>query len=253
MADKKDDLNDLKELKDVLKDIASQLTSASAASKSLIDKLAKQEKVAQDFGSALEDVLMTSGEIGQKFSSISSLQDAMKKDAKLLAKVEEQIFKNMKSQFGAMEDRIKIEFERRKQTVKKEDDLRKLDDARKEALKEIEEMEVETLAHVMKSLEMKKRELEVSNKITLSLRNIKDIMDDLGAAIRDPSIAANNMLKALGGIPKRLLEANQAGKSFSDVIVGLGKQGMQGLKAGISLLFNPVTRTYYCSVSPLQP
>lgn len=78
---------------------------------------------------------------------------------------------------------------------------------------------------------MTERQLESNKKVTLEMRNIKDIVDDLGNQIRNPSVAANKMLTTMGGWAPALLKANQEGKSFGQIMKGLGEALAGGAKA----------------------
>jgi hypothetical protein len=84
------------------------------------------------------------------------------------------------------------------------------------------------------------RQLEINSKVTLSMRNTKDIVDDLANQIRNPSVTANKMLTSMGGWAPALLKANQEGKSFSQIMSGFG-QKVSALGDSLALLWSPTS------------
>lgn len=106
------------------------------------------------------------------------------------------------------------------------------------ALQKIEDIGILINNDLAKNLMLTERQLEINRKVTLEMRNTKDIVDDLGTQIRNPSVAAGKMLTSMGGWAPALLKANQEGKSFGQIMKGIS-EAITGHGKAAGLLFGP--------------
>lgn len=106
------------------------------------------------------------------------------------------------------------------------------------AEKKIHQIEFLINKDISESLRLTEKQLEANRKVELTMSNMKELVDKLTVQIRQPSVAANKVLSAMGGWAPALLKANQEGKSFVDIVAAMGVKLQETGKSALKL-FGP--------------
>lgn len=199
-----------------------------ASSKTLVDNLVSNTRKTLDFSSALQHVLLTSTNLGKEFRTIDDIQEKMENSARFYKKIEAEIANIVST--GIMEVKQK--------TLKELDAANASQEHREAALEKVAELEREINNDVMQNLALTKKRLEQNHKIELSMQNVKDIVDKLQIQLRKPEVAANNVLKKMGGWAPALLKANQEGKSLVEMTKDLGVKLIDAGKARTKIIWS---------------
>jgi len=201
----------------------------NTSSKTLTDHIAKGTKQTLDFEKVLTDVLFNSEELGKNFKSTNDLQKKMQTDSGYFLKMQKEIWKTVEKGLKEAEGAAKKKLDEEENSIKKEldhhDKLEKFYKDRQEAEAQLGKVREDITNDFERNLNLTARQLKINNKVVLSMGNVKDIVDDLGQKIRDPSIAANSILTSMGGWAPALLKAHQEGGIFSKVFSKVGKIG----------------------------
>lgn len=123
--------------------------------------------------------------------------------------------------------------------TKRLNDVNASADDRKMAEQEIQDIQIAINNDLTKNLILTERQLVANNKIVLSMKNVRDIVDDLGNQIRNPAVAANKFLGIIGGWAPALLKSKEEGKSFFGILKGMGEASVKGLGKAFSFIFSP--------------
>lgn len=199
-----------------------------ASSKTLVDNLVTNTRKTLDFSSALQHVLLTSKNLGKEFRTIDDIQEKMQNSAKFYKKIEAEISDIVATSISELHQK----------TLKELDKANASELEREAALEKVAELEREINNDVMQNLVLTKKRLEQNHKIELSMQNVKDIVDKLQIQLRKPEVAANNVLKKMGGWAPALLKANQEGKTLVDMTKDLGVKLMDAGKARIKTFWS---------------
>lgn len=210
-----------------------------ASSKTLVDNLVSNTKKTLDFSSALQHVLLTSKNLGKEFRTIDDIQEKMENSSRFYKKIESEISNIVST--GIMEMKQK--------TLKELDAANASQEERAAALAKVEDLERQINNDVMENLVLTKKRLDQNHKVELSMQNVKDIVDKLAVQIRKPDVAANNVLKKMGGWAPALLKANQEGKSLVDMTKDLGVKLFDAGKARIKIIWSCWFIDWWCSSS----
>lgn len=229
-----------KALNAVIKDIALLFGNINTSSKSLTDHIAKSAKQGLDFEKVLTDVLFNSENLGKKFKSTNDIQKKMQTDSKYFLKMQKEIWKTVEVGLKEAEAAAKKKLDDEEESIKKEldhhDKLEKFQKQRQQAEEQLSKVRKDITNDFERNLNLTARQLELNKKVTLSMRNVSDIVDDMGQKIRNPSLQAESLLTNIGGWAPALLKANQEGKSFTEIIGGLASKGRAGI-ASFGALF----------------
>ncbi len=198
-----------------------------ASSKTLVDNLVSNTRKTLDFSSALQHVLLTSKNLGKEFRTIDDIQEKMENSARFYKKIESEISGIVSTGISELKQR----------TLKELDAANATQEQREAALEKVAELEREINNDVMQNLVLTKKRLDQNHKIELSMQNVKDIVDKLQIQIRKPEVAANNLLKKMGGWAPAMLKANQEGKTLVDMTKDLGIKLIDAGKARIKIIW----------------
>ena len=184
------------------------------------------------FKNVLKEVLLQSDKIGSAFTSTKDLQNAMVKDSKLFKEVQEKILDIGDKSFKRLEEEIK----ERSALIKDEKERKEFLKKEEEKILELQQRSTNNLQDNLNNLVSQDKSLK---KIKTSFNNIKDLVDELGSKLRDPSIAVEGLLTDLGKIPMYLQKAQKEGKSFGVIMKDVGKLMAGGIADAAALLFTP--------------
>lgn len=159
------------------------------------------------FSNQLKRILLTSSDLGEEIQNVDDIQNKMIKDAKFFEKIQKQIVEMTNLQFEGLRAQAQQEYKGAENKEKLEQALSRIADMERVVTNDLTEQFVL----------MQKQATERKNSL-VSLRNAKEVIDELGAQIRDPQIFANKFLKDVGQWPLKLLEAAKAGKGFKNII-----------------------------------
>jgi hypothetical protein len=189
-------------------------------------------KNALGFRKILQQVLLQSEELGAHFTSTKDLQRGMIKNQEIFHKVQEKIFEIGSKQFEELEQEIK----KRAELISDEKDREKFLEVAQEKILKLQEESTNNLQDNLNNLITQDKSLK---KIKHSFQNVKDLVDEIGNQLRDPSLLADRTLTNLGKLPLLLMKARKEGKGLFDTIKDLGYFMAKGMKSAIGLLFSP--------------
>ena len=184
--------------------------------------LTKSAKQTLDFEKILNNILHDSEELGSKFTSVSDMQEKMQTDATYFLKIQKEIRKTQSEAF----EELKAAAKERQDAEK---DLEKRNKMEIEDAEELEKLRVKITNDLDRNLVLIARQAALNKKVEISMKNISQSVDEVGAAIRDPSKLAASMLTSMGGWAPALLKASKDGKGLGGAI----KDVASGAKAAV--------------------
>ncbi len=176
--------------------------------------------------------MLQSDEIGSKFATTKALQEAMTKDSVLFQKVQEEILKVGDKTFETLKEEIK----ERADLITDAQEREEFELKHAEKLLKLQE---ETTNNLQDNLSNLIENEKSTKKIKDNFKNVKDLVDDLGNKLRNPSQAAEGMLSSLGKIPMYLQKAQKEGKSFGTIVKDVGLLISGKFAKAAALLFTP--------------
>lgn len=170
-------------------------------------------KSAVGFKKLLSEVLKESEHLGSQFKNVKDLQKAMGKDAKLYKEVQEKIYKMGDKAFDKLQKEIKEKAELVKMT-KGDKERIKFEVAQQEKLEKLQEESGNIIEEKLNNLVAQEKTVK---KIKQHYSNMKDVIDDLAAQIRQPSLLAENFVAKLGQIPIYLKKSYKEGEGLKTI------------------------------------
>jgi hypothetical protein len=184
------------------------------------------------FKKILQEVLLQSEKLGSHFTSTKDLQREMIKNQKIFQEVQEKIFEIGGEQFKKLEEEI----EERSHLIKDEAERQAFLEKNKERILKLQQDATNDLQANLNNLITQDKSLK---KIKNSFQNIKNLVDEIGNQLRDPTIFAEKALTNLGKLPILLAKARKEGKTLLEIFKDVGFFLVKKMKDAISLIFSP--------------
>lgn len=224
-----DDIHDrIKELKKDMSDMASFFGKAMSDAERASNKIADTAKKSINITNLLQATINSSKDLRNNFDSVSDLQDAIAKDAKLFKTVQAQINNQLSESFQQMDNELQAQLA-----------LIDNDEERNKLLEKNQMIQMQISNDVAAQVAIVEKQVKQNNKNLLALENMKNVVDDLGDKIRNPAMIADQLIYKFGEISTKLFEARQEGKSFSKILTENISKALGGIASVAKSLLSP--------------
>lgn len=221
---------------DAAKELANVVKAAIVSGQDLRRTLSESKRDLADLGKLFQEIVETSDDLPDSISSSSDLQKEMIKDAKLFNKVQERsinlLDKNLKE--GWEKKVLKLQ-----KSLKLEGEELKKSKEYKQAFEKHQELEQKSLTVLTNRFKILQKEANQRKLDALSLGNINDMVNDLGAKIRHPDLAFTSILSKAGSLPSRILESSKNSKHLGETLKKLVAPAIEKIAGFGRLLFSP--------------
>jgi hypothetical protein len=189
-----------------------------------------------DLDKLFDQLVKTSDDLPSNLSKGNDLQKAILKDSNLFLKTQKESLKLFDK---INKDGWKEMVRYLEEVTGKQGKSLKQTKEYKEALKDRKVFEKENLAALQEYFALKQKEAEILKLEALKLQNIAEIVDDLGAKIRNPSQAFTALLHSAGSLPSKLLESSKGSKHLGETLTKLVAPALEKMVGFGKILFSP--------------
>ena len=228
----KEDLGELKDYANILNNtLDNVLASAERINRSFSNT--RSDLINMDH--VFQKIVETSDDLPKNIAKGKDLHEAILKDAKLFNKVQEKTIslldkaneEGWKKVVAKLEEETQLQGKALEQT-----------EEYKKAAEFINKLETDKLTVTVRQFELMKRQAEARRLDAISLGNITDALNDLGAKIRNPDAAFSSMLKKSGSLPDKIFEASKGSKNLGQTLSKLVNPAFGKVKDYANVLFS---------------
>jgi hypothetical protein len=228
-----ENLGDIKDIANIMREA---LTEAVAKGENLSRNFAASKNELLDLNRLFDAVVSNSSEFADNILGGKDLQKEILKDARLFKKTQSEVIKLFdKVNKEAWAEQIKY----LESALDLQGDQLESTEEYKRALQEALRFEEKNLTVIEKQFNLMEKQSKQRMLDELSLKNVIDTVEDLGAKIRNPNAAMASMFKTAGGLGPKMFEAAKGSKSIGETTGKLINPAMAKMKGLAAALFSP--------------